>query len=279
LQGPPGTGKTSGATAPALLARAYACAQQNESFVGVVVAPSHEAVDTVLEGVIDLLDGWRRETGGLQDLSLVRTLPATPPEADRRADATATHIDVTYANYHSTAGETTIEALATNVFSTGHEDGTAEQCLLFATPATLYRTLGIVAETLSAIDGDTAPAAMRHTEGLADVVCVDEASMLDIPQLLLAGSVLKPTGQTLLVGDHRQLATVTETDWTDTLRKPLEETKAYLSALDYVRWLNETVSRDSCPSTDASADSVTHQTALSGFDDSEEAPTNGGDEQ
>jgi hypothetical protein len=32
---------------------------------------------------------------------------------------------------------------------------------------------------------------------------------------------------------------VTETDWTDTLRKPLVETNASLSALEYVHWLAE----------------------------------------
>ena len=116
----------------------------------------------------------------------------------------------------------------------------ARQCLLFATPTTLYRTLGILAEALPAIDGETAPAAMRHPAGLADVVCVDEASMLDLPQLLLAGSTLKPTGQTLLVGDHRQLATVTETEWSETLRKPITETNAYRSALEYVQELAAT---------------------------------------
>ena len=239
LQGPPGTGKTSGATAPALLARAYAHAQHDESFVGVVVAPAHEAVDTALGSVVDLLDDWRTETGGLPDLRLVRVLPAAPPETDRRADATATRVDVTYANYHSDAGESALETLTSDVVSPA-DTGAASQCLLFVTPATLYRTLGIVAETCAAIDGDTAPAAMRHADGLADVVCVDEASMLDIPQLLLAGSVLKPTGQTLLVGDHRQLATVTEVDWKNTLRKPLKTTSAYRSALEYIQWLNAT---------------------------------------
>jgi len=129
---------------------------------------------------------------------------------------------------------------------------------------------------------------MRHIEGLADVVCVDEASMLDIPQLLLAGSVVKPEGQTLLVGDHRQLPTVTETDWDETLREPLIETKAYLSALEYVHWINQTVSADG---TDAamSTDGGIHQAQLSEFDGSSgsdsgpepspEQATNRGDRQ
>ena len=96
--------------------------------------------------------------------------------------------------------------------------------------------LTTIAETLPAIDGETAPAAMRH-RGLVDVVCCDEASMLTIPQLLLAGSTVSPQGQTLLVGDHRQLATVSAVEWEQTLRKPLAETQAYRSAIEYVRRL------------------------------------------
>lgn len=252
LQGPPGTGKTSGATAPALLARAFARAQHGRSFVGIVVAPSHEAVDAVLDGVVNLLANWRTETDGLSNLRLIRALPASPPDTDTRVDATTAAVDVQYANYHSTAGEQILQELATEVIDsdTTAPAADAEQCLLFATPATLYRTLEIVAETVSAIDGDSAPAAMRHAKGLADVVCVDEASMLDLPQFLLAGSVLKPAGQTLLVGDHRQLATVTETEWSETRRKPLLDTNAYYSAIEHIQEL--------------AATTVTHSTATDG---------------
>ena len=324
LQGPPGTGKTGGATAPALLARAHARTQRDKSFIGVVVAPSHEAVDAALNGVVDCLNNWRDATNGLSNLQLVRVLPSTPPTRDDRADATADHVDITYANYHSTTGETTLKNLATNVLDTtpdadentdenedqtdeteSTEHGTTEaatgdgegenedesegtndddaggphQCLVFATPTTLYQTLGIIAETLPDIDGDTAPAAMRHPDGLADVVCIDEASMLDMPRLLLAGSALKPTGQTLLVGDTRQLATVTETDWKDTRRKPLKDTQAYQSALDYVNWLNTTITtpEDSTPT--QPTDGGTHQTQLSGFNDPRDPSSAGGDDQ
>ena len=105
------------------------------------------------------------------------------------------------------------------------------------------------------VDGDSAPAAMRHAEGLADVVCVDEASMLNLPQFLLAGSVLKPAGQTLLVGDHRQLATVTETDWSETRRKPLLDTNTYYSAIEYIQELAATTATHST-ATDGGRQSV-----------------------
>ena len=290
LHGPPGTGKTSGATAPALLGRAHARAQHNESFVGIVVAPSHEAVDAVLDGTTAFLDAWRQTESGLDQLQLVRVLPSTPPSPGDRVDDTTAAVDVTYANYNNQAGEETLQALADEMFSSNTAETDASQQLLFTTPSTLYQTLGIIADHRSEITDDSAPAAMRYSAGIADVVCVDEASMLDLPQWLLAGGVLKPDGQALLVGDHRQLTTITETEWDDTLRKPLEETKAYLSALEYVHWLNATVSTDSDtedmdPSTNHAATDGgieqrnTEQSLLSGFDMSPNGPSTGGDGQ
>jgi hypothetical protein len=273
VQGPPGTGKTSGATAPALLARARACAQGDTSFVGVVVAPSHEAVDAVLDSVVDLLGTWRTATGELSDLEVVRVLPSSPQHLATRADDGVPNVDVTYCNYNAEGGQETLARLATQLY--GHHQHNPEspntQCLVFATPSTLYQTLKYLARATDAIDGDSAPAAMRHDARLADIVCLDEASMLDVPRLLLAGSVLKPTGQTLLVGDHRQLATVTQVDWQETLRKPLEDTQAYRSALDYVRWLNTTTPTSgqstTAPGGGTTADTTdTHQTSLATFD-------------
>ena len=90
--------------------------------------------------------------------------------------------------------------------------------------------------------------------------------MLDIPSLLLAGSALKPTGQTLLVGDHRQLATVTQTDWTEIRRQSLSRTQATLSALEYVQWLNATTSTRSPdqPTTEAADGAGRDSTGNSG---------------
>jgi hypothetical protein len=267
LQGPPGTGKTSGATAPALLARAYARAQHDQPFTGIVVAPSHEAVDAVLGGVVDCLDNWRAATSGLTDLNLVRVTPTPPPADTVRADTDTSRVEVTYAAYHSDAGAETIENVARAITQKD-----PAQRLLFATPATLYRVLGIVAETCSAIDGTSAPAAMRYAPGLADVVCLDEASMLDLPRLFLATSALKPDGQTLLVGDHRQLATVSEVNWTDTRRKPVADTGAYRSALEYVQALAATTELRS-----AATDGGSRQSALSRFIADADSGATGGD--
>jgi uncharacterized protein len=268
LQGPPGTGKTSGATAPALLARAAARARSGRSFTGVVVAPAHEAVDAVLDGVVETLANWPETAPPLDTLELVRVLPSDPATRDRAATQTE-RVEVTYCNYHSEDGDRTLRRLATELADTAPASEPPTHHLLFVTPSTLYRVLGIAAETLAAIDGTSAPAAMRYDPGLADVVCVDEASMLDLGQLFVATSPLKPTGQTLLVGDHRQLATVTAVEWADTLRKPLERTQAYRSALEYIQWLNATETRDRAPPGPPFPDGGAEQTTVTQFLDAE----------
>ncbi|QZA89061.1 hypothetical protein K0C01_02550 [Salinarchaeum sp. IM2453] len=238
LQGPPGTGKTSGAIAPALLARAYARSSNNQLFTGLVVGPSHEAVDATLSGVAACLDDWLEAHNTLDELELVRVLPTAPAATAERVDTDMPNVDVTYCGYHSEDGTATLRRLA-NAMGPGTTSGASQQ-LLFATPPTLYQVINTVAKTLAAIDGTSAPAGMRYPPGLADVVCLDEASMLDLPELFLSTSVLKPTGQTLLVGDHRQLATVTEYDWEQTRRKPIDDLQAHRSALEYVQYLATT---------------------------------------
>jgi hypothetical protein len=234
---------------------------------GIVVAPSDDAVDAVLGGVVDCLENWRAATAGLSDLSLVRVTPTPPPAATVRADADASRVAVIYAAYHTHTGTDTISDSARAMLRDEQS-----QRLLFATPATLYRVLGIVAEACSAIDGTSAPAAMRYPRGLADVVCVDEASMLDLPRLFLATSALKPEGQTLLVGDHRQLATISEVDWATTRRRPVTETEAYCSALEYVQALAATTE----PQLTAT-DGGSQQSLLSRFTDTGESGPTGGD--
>lgn len=243
LQGPPGTGKTSGATAPALLARAYARAQADEPFVGVVTAPSHTAIDEVLNAVATSRDRYLATWEGFPDVELVRILPEKPEGLTASEDSDSGRQDVTYCPYTTEAGRSQLETitathLAPRLRET--EDPAPSPILLFATPSTLYRTLGVVAETLDAIDGTSAPAAMRHSPGIADLLCIDEASMLDLPGFLLAGSVLRGNGQTLLVGDYRQLDAIQHHDWDNERRRSVSVHRPYLSALDYVRWLTST---------------------------------------
>lgn len=237
LQGPPGTGKTSGAIAPAILSRAYATTRSDRPFFGVALAPSHQAVETVLAETAARLDEYRSggETDLLDTISLYRVQPQVSSPGER-ADDGLDHVAVQYLSYFDDDDEDVLGTLGATLTDPSRQNGQPPATILFVTPSTLYKVLGIVAAHATAIDGTTAGAAMRYS-GLADLLVVDEASMLSLPKLLLGGAALKPAGQTLLVGDRRQLATVTAHDWDDDDRAPIDDTKAHLSALDYVNWL------------------------------------------
>jgi len=242
LQGPPGSGKTSGAIAPAVLARAFARAQSDDPCVGIITGPSHTAVDGVLDDVASQLAHYRAAWGDfLPDLELIRVLPGDPDDMSLNTEAES--IDPTYCSYATDTGSTQLSSIAGKYCSPQHrqtDDSIPAPCLLFATPSTLSQSLKIIAETLDTIDGKSAPAAMRHTPGLVDFLCVDEASMLDLPRLMLAGSTLRREGQALLVGDYRQLSTVQQHDWASERRRPIITQQPHLSSLDYFRWINHT---------------------------------------
>jgi hypothetical protein len=186
-----------------------------------------------------------------------------------------------YRLYTTAEGTAYLEGLADRLVSPDKRSEDPSQQLLFVTPATLYRVLGVIAEATPTIDGDSAPAAMRHTPGLADVVCIDEASMVDLPRLFLATSTLSVTGQTLLVGDHRQLATIASVDWEQTDRKSLKETHAYRSALGYLRQFNEPTASAGGSDTDDDDSSCglteDEQSTATGDTDTEESGDAGGD--
>ena len=245
LQGPAGAGKTSGALVPALLARAWARWQTGQPFTAFVVAPSHEAVDTAFDTTIE----WTRQYQALVDEpfspALTRVRPTvgkaaqSTPAADGTTPDTTATVDVTRCGYTDAAGVAHLAGITDDLLATASAAGPPPQHLLFATPTTLYRVLETVADTTDRIDGDAATAAMGYTPGLADVVCIDEASMVALPQLFLATSALAPDGQVLIGGDHRQLPTVTAVDWTTSTRQSVVETGAYRSALAYLRWVND----------------------------------------
>ena len=244
LQGPAGAGKTSGALVPALLARAWARWQTGQPFTAFVVAPSHEAVDTAFDTTIE----WTQQYQDLVDEpfspALTRVRPTveaaqSTPAADGTTPDIPETVDITRCGYTSEAGAAHLAGIADDLLATASAAGPPPQHLLFATPTTLYRVLETVATTTYQIDGDAATAAMQYTPGLADVVCLDEASMVALPQLFLATSPLAPDGQALIGGDHRQLPTVTAVDWTTSTRKSVVETGAYRSALSYLRWVND----------------------------------------
>jgi uncharacterized protein len=70
-----------------------------------------------------------------------------------------------------------------------------------------------------------------------DLLVVDEASMMRLPELILSGSFLSKNSQILVAGDHRQLPPIVAHNWEKEDRRTLEEMASFLSAMDFLRLL------------------------------------------
>lgn len=222
LQGPPGTGKTGFTLAPAILSRLYAFEQSGDALTAGVTAPSHTAVNEALEAVSERLAEYHGADGteGLEEVELYRV----GGDGDGH-DAEVTHID-----YHDADNVETLHSAIRRA-----EDGKAH-VLLFATPTSMRGAVDkLVDDGYASVDG--AEEFMTAGGSIYDLLVIDEASMLDLPNTLLVGAFLSEGGQTLFIGDHRQMEPVQVHDWESEDRRTIEENIPFMSALNFVRFL------------------------------------------
>lgn len=252
LQGPPGTGKTGGAEGPAIATRALAGAVDEKGMTGLVVGPSNKSIDEVLETTADVVNEYRSAHEEDIDIELVRLTGEAPPKSTQPPE-------VTYLNYnkettklqnlskrlraqrdhltnptaHSTmdvdsSGQITLEQYDRN--DSGDDDlAPPQQTVVFATPTRAWNLINKISDN----------EVSEHSKWeLWDFLAVDEASMLTLPRFLMAGTHLKPDAQILVAGDHRQMPPVQQHEWEDERRSTLQKTGAYLSVLDYLRYLS-----------------------------------------
>ena len=217
LQGPPGTGKTNYASAPALLARLYASDGQ---FCAVGSAHSNTAVDEIATAVGEAQQALEDE-GDAIDIELVRV------RSGDRGDTPTNIRELQYFDDRELLGDLLDEYVFT-------EDPT-KKIIIFAAPTTL-RNLVDYAES----DNLAASAEELMASGdapIIDAMLIDEASMMDLPLLFLAGAFLREAGQLLLVGDHRQMQPIQQHDWESEDRQTIEENTPNVSVLDLIRFL------------------------------------------
>jgi hypothetical protein len=227
LQGPPGTGKTSYTLAPAILSRLYAYTQSDDALVGGVTAPSHTAVNEALDSLRARLKEFQIDsTIALGDIELYRI----GGSGGNLPDGVA-HID-----YYDADDRDRVRA-ALRRANTG-----STHVLLFATPTSMR---GIVDKLVGsgtipatgATSAEDAEEFIAAGGSLYDLLVVDEASMLDLPNTLLAGAFLAEDGQALFIGDHRQMEPVQTHEWETEDRRTIEENIPFMSALNFLRFL------------------------------------------
>lgn len=65
-----------------------------------------------------------------------------------------------------------------------------------------------------------------------DLVLIDEASQMSVPEALLAGAFLKPNGSMIVVGDHRQMPPIIAHPWKDEQKRSVSTYRPYLSLFE-----------------------------------------------
>jgi hypothetical protein len=212
VQGPPGTGK-SYSTAFAIFARLQGAMLEGRDFRVVLSCKTHAATDVLMEKVRDvqvLLREFQREHAALfteyfdprlLDVDLFRVAPKQPvagiSNLGRERD--------------KEKGE---ECNADTVMR-------HRWCVVASTPGHIYQM----------VKTKWCPSGTKGLLGhyFCDLLVLDEASQMSIPEAAMSALPLKPGGQLIVVGDHRQMAPIVKHSWDSEPRRTFKEYKTYRS--------------------------------------------------
>jgi hypothetical protein len=221
LQGPPGTGKTE-TLQLAVLAHLAAHSKGSRCRV-LMVAPTHKAIH---EFVVKLAGSWqsycKNGCKDLSDLKIYRVLSSNVSSAKAIEG-------VNYLNYNE--DEESVNELRESLMNQEKlfaDSSDRSPLILCVTPPGMYGVMKKI--------GGTEP---PWGEGFFDLLVVDEASMMRVPELILSGAFVSKNAQILVAGDHRQLPPIMAHDWEKEDRRTLEEMAAFLSAQDFLRLLRQ----------------------------------------
>jgi superfamily I DNA and/or RNA helicase len=93
----------------------------------------------------------------------------------------------------------------------------------------------VVGGTTNAI-GKLATKAWKDGTPPWDLLIVDEASQMSLPEFLTAGVGLKSDGRIIVVGDHRQMPPIIKADWEEGDSVVVDPYAAYRSVFDTIRF-------------------------------------------
>ncbi len=220
LQGPPGTGKTESLQLAVL---AHAAAHQSSRCRVLMVAPTHKAIQ---EFVSKLAESWvaycKQSKGDLANLRIYRVL-------SNNSSSAAPIKGIRYLNYNEDKDAVIElkESLA-NQEKLVSNSADAWPLILCSTPPGMYGLMKKI--------GEGEP---PWGEGFFDLLVVDEASMMRLPELILSGAFISKNAQFLVAGDHRQLPPIQSHNWEREDRRTIEEMASFLSAQDFLRLLRQ----------------------------------------
>ncbi len=216
VQGPPGTGK-SYSTAFAIFARLQAAFREGRPYRVFLSCKTHAATDVLLENVLRVR-GLLRELNGkdpalfqrhfeprLLEIPLSRFDPKDPtpdgivsiPKDEEKSEGDPTAFDTILGQNWTVVG---------------------------FTPGGIY----------SLVKKRRPPIFGHH---LCNLLVLDEASQLSLPEAVMAALPMAPSAQLIVVGDHRQLPPIVKHDWDREVRRTFQKHRVYESLFDTLRSL------------------------------------------
>lgn len=223
VQGPPGTGK-SFTTAFAILARLQGALAAEMPYRALIGAKTHAATDVLLENVLQAVG------------ALVEMRDQQPAIFDEYFDARLLEIAL-----YRLQPRAETPAGVKPIFAEGRRDKKTQ-----ARPWEIIvgEKIAIVAATPGAVysaDKDTRRG--LFTNDVFELLVLDEASQLSLPESIMAALPLRSDGQIVVVGDHRQMAPIVKHDWANETRRTFQDFAVYRSLFDTVLACNPTMIR------------------------------------
>ena len=209
VQGPPGTGKST-TTALAILSRLNGALFARQPLRVYLSCKTHAATDVLLGKVRDVQERLAQVRDRqpalftqyfhphLLDVPLARLAPKSTPALG----ITTLGKDGNKRRRRSSNWDWT---------------QAQEQCVVAGTPGGIYQM----------VRGRWQTDLFRHKQ--ADLLVLDEASQMSLPEALLAALPLKRTGQVIIVGDPRQMPPIVMHDWASEPRRTFQRFRAFES--------------------------------------------------
>jgi hypothetical protein len=217
VQGPPGTGK-SYSTAFAVFARLQAAMRDGRTCRVFMSCKTHAATDVLLENVLEV-----RET--------LRALLGKDPKLFRH------HFDARLLDvplYRVAPNDRPPEGIVPLVKDAEKEKSQPKNAdLILDEPRVV---VGITpGGTYGMLKQKWSKSVFGHE--LCDLLVLDEASQLSLPEALLAALPMAGDAPLIVVGDHRQMPPIVKHDWEAEGRRTFREYQVYASLFDALRSL------------------------------------------
>jgi hypothetical protein len=209
VQGPPGTGK-SFSTAFAVFARLQGAMEAGRGCRVFLSCKTHAATDVLVQKAVEVRQELRRLRQA--DPALFRTY----------FDARLLEVPLFRV---AGRGEPPAGVEALPKAHPGNADALQRPrwCIAAITPGAVYRLL------------KNSRSKQLFGQHFCDLLVLDEASQMNLPEALMAALPLRPEGQLVVVGDHRQMPPIVQHDWDHEPRRTFRQYQVYESLFDALR--------------------------------------------